>query len=966
MNLRAEIQIFPNSGHHFTFVPFPPDHLQAAADIKKLCVDNRSPWLQVSQPGGIPIPWIRARFATQPSGSFEPDQTGLFLAIESNLGNAQRGWILQPRTPLAPTDGSIPNQAQPKASPYAFAEASAIPSAPQNIAIIVREDKELNPPLDIRVDLEISWIAAAAHPIDVDLIIDFGNTRTVAIGLEHNQAANGLLSQICRPIQFSARASLQPFRFIEGAPAHANPSNSLIDSWFILHEPLFAQLESFDETQPHNNTRPPWVEEIESVTTKSGKLFWAKEETRPGFRTLRFPQICAQFSPALLGPEAAQILTQLPIQIGGNFFMSSPKRYLWDKDPVGHLGNVGQSFWTMYLNRWHPDFLRASDRLNPTILPKLSATILRFMNQNGRDWTLGDDNSNLPPNENESIEARPVHNPDQPTYPRGDALTWAALSILEAAYRNITSAGWRRALGQPQVPRRLRAISVTFPPGWTGQELEAYRRKWQKAVDIFTLTHLPNSELVTADGDRPLLLMDLDEAVASQLPLVFSDIKRLGNEGENWIELVGRGSSTEARTRILNIDIGGGTTDIAIIEYHDKFAGPGVQLVSNLIYRDSSTIAGDALVKRAIEAVLLPAIAGRSNLTEQQLRSFDSLLSAVKQDVANWRRITRQIFIPIVYRWLNDLSLNRYYQGQTTSAPTPEEILSIDAGLVMEDFRSLLRSAGLPDHVFQPRAQLHYDQPKLSQCIKETFAEIFYSLAKVVDAFDCDLVYVSGKPSELPPLRPLLEEALPMLPHRIVMSKDAPVGSWYPLSSDGRINDAKTATVAGAALSQAIRSGLIPDWQLSRQVSPHLPKRNYWGLMPQSGRIDFGKVFLEPKDVQKTCSMMIGNRVGRRLLPSKTRPEPVYELRWKDLNRRRAGNGNVNTILEVTLQRVVPETTAVSESTLPTAEYLVIRAVSGTFNDRPVTLNDVELRLCTMDGDDYWMESCIFHGEWPN
>jgi hypothetical protein len=130
----------------------------------------------------------------------------------------------------------------------------------------------------------------------------------------------------------------------------------------------------------------------------------------------------------------------------------------------------------------------------------------------------------------------------------------------------------------------------------------------------------------------------------------------------------------------------------------------------------------------------------------------------------------------------------------------------------------------------KPSTPLDYSLDILKACVVETFAELFRSLAKAVDAFDCDLVLISGKPSELPPLRPLLEEALPLMPHRIIFAKDTHVGAWYPLSTAGKIDDAKTTAVAGAALNQAIRSNLIHQWKIERLVSPHLPKRNYWGL----------------------------------------------------------------------------------------------------------------------------------------
>ena len=70
-----------------------------------------------------------------------------------------------------------------------------------------------------------------------------------------------------------------------------------------------------------------------------------------------------------------------------------------------------------------------------------------------------------------------------------------------------------------------------------------------------------------------------------------------------------------------------------------------------------------------------------------------------------------------------------------------------------------------------------YSQERLAECIGQNFAGLFGSLAKVVEAFDCDLVLVSGKPSELAALRNLLRAELPLLPQRILFAKTPSSGS---------------------------------------------------------------------------------------------------------------------------------------------------------------------------------------------
>ena len=127
-----------------------------------------------------------------------------------------------------------------------------------------------------------------------------------------------------------------------------------------MQEPLFANLEPSDK-----RTREENVGLVEDLRWESAaKGLWPFAQNKPCVvgRTLRVPQMFTEFSPAIFGVEAGNILTQLPLELGGNFFLSSPKRYLWDQDMLGHLGVTGMSYWTMSLNRWHPGFDHYANR----------------------------------------------------------------------------------------------------------------------------------------------------------------------------------------------------------------------------------------------------------------------------------------------------------------------------------------------------------------------------------------------------------------------------------------------------------------------------------------------------------------------------------------------------------------------------------------------------------------------------
>ncbi|MBK8094928.1 MAG: hypothetical protein IPK32_23900 [Verrucomicrobiaceae bacterium] len=102
----------------------------------------------------------------------------------------------------------------------------------------------------------------------------------------------------------------------------------------------------------------------------------------------------------------------------------------------------------MVHNRWNPQSRR------PTELPKLAGSMLRFLPLDGHDWDI-----NSPPNEDADYSKRPTPAPDRPSYPRADAMTWAALAILEQSVRQITS---ESNGGRPMVNSSRAACAVCW------------------------------------------------------------------------------------------------------------------------------------------------------------------------------------------------------------------------------------------------------------------------------------------------------------------------------------------------------------------------------------------------------------------------------------------------------------------------------------------------------------------------
>jgi hypothetical protein len=915
------IDVFPDSGHHYSFVPLLPEVLQKYPQFKQLCAQGRQPWREVN------YTWVRARFA------MKDGQPGLWVAVESNVGTVKRGAVFEPREQCQPRTEPAPP------SPYAAGDISRLPSEVKVLSLKVPSPVDPRSLVEV-AHFEVIWKRPAGEPIDVDLIIDFGNTRTVVLALENMDVQGGKLASVCRPIRFIKRGhEYEPF----SGGNKGDDTAAIVDSWFVLHEPVFSNLEP-----PSPKFRP--VEEYEKTeeTVGAGVLKSGSVQTTH-YVTSRSPQMFVELSPVLMGDEAREDLGNLQLEVGGNYSLSSPKRYLWDTDPVGR---DALQWWTMVLNRWNP---QSQSRVE---LPKLAGSMLRFMPVDGRDWEIND-----PPNEAADHAYRPSASPMMPSFPRADSMSWSALSIIELAYRQITSSEWRKG-NHEFIPRRLRNVLVTFPSGWSREEITNYRRKWEKALNIFTLAHLRNKRSVAEGGDRPELLMHLDEAVASQLPFVFSEIRRMYDVGENWIELLGRGKGSDARVRLMTVDIGGGTTDVSIVEYGDSLLGGGVDLEAKLLFRDSSSVAGDVLAKEIVECVLLPSLGARFRRDPAKMATFENIFAGAHTTAAaraKWGRIMKLVFMPIVRQWLKDLGRNEFGCPETGGAWSPAAIVSAEGRLVdpgaLADLNLIGRDSALQEDILGDSDPINYLPSDLEACAERVLSPLILSLAKYFGAYQVDLITLSGKPSELPQVKQMLEKLLPVLPQRIIEARNFLAGDWYPMSADHTIHDAKSVTAVGAALYQAIQNGRIPGWRIRISNGQDVSKC-YWGAMPTRNQPhEFSRLYLNPTQGEATHPILIGTCIGRKLHASASKPEQVYRLRWAERDRS-AGNVS-NTTLQVTLRRVPPAQPGDFES-------LVISAVKAPPGHPPVTKEDVVLQLCTLEGDEFWVDTGRLEVRWPD
>jgi hypothetical protein len=878
-NIHIKIPVFANTGCHLHFEPVvsldesvtprEEDRIRMEKNLASIAEGGRAVFRGAVKKRGehdneewssFPDkPWLRFRFGSK---YFYPEKgdkfpvAGLWLAVETNTGDHLRG-VKTTTLPASPEErakysgisaGGLP-------SPYRHKTAEEIPVPSSNtepapdshmfeIELASADDNGFGVAGTLHLDL-IWKKASVKEPIDVELVIDFGNTRTAALRLERNR------DETINPDEFSAACKKVLLRntFYDSSEKLERESacwDAITDSWFILKEPLFSNFADEMET-------PEFAERIQNGIMGIGK----KRITVCERIHKRLPQMFVRLSPAVFGEEAAGEIhdpyTRLMMTKGGRILQSSPKRYYWDRRPPNNM-------WNMTLRRSNK--MRLGDPRIEHGLPELTAAVLRLMPSDDSEWTAGNPPTSWPGQRQPMSPRRK----DDPNDPRCATMTWLLTAILECAWSQMNSG---MDPDMPFAPRRLRRVVATFPSGWSKTELDLYKRRWREAVNIFHLTNNP------PDIEPPGLSLELDEAVASQLPVIFSGVQQMGGGGGNYFKLMGRAGG---RLRAMNVDIGGGTTDIAVIEYHDSAEGGNVNLSAGLLFKTSFTKAGDELVKEIISRVLIPVLCDFTPNPHFQRKMTKPATDAEESVRASH---TRMVLIPLATRFLTE-----------TGAGSARAFSPAGAGVDARIWRDFLEWAGLP--VTMPAdAKLPADYTWIKKIITELFMDIARSVAMFTAAFDTDMLILSGKPSELPDVRALFEDTVPLPRHKILSSKGFRAEKWYPFAEDGHISDAKSVTVVGAALARALRGGMIRGWDFQFDQRPLQDSGNLWGTLDTRRRF-LDIVLLEAKDsVSKPAGLQIGNLIGKAPEALRNFPEPVFRLAWKDPKEAgKAGLGN--------------------------------------------------------------------------
>lgn len=551
---------------------------------------------------------------------------------------------------------------------------------------------------------------------------------------------------------------------------------------------------------------------------------------------------------------------------------SSPKRYLWDDKKFDR--------------RW--EFLVVEDdstvlKVNPHIFIE------------GFTEHFDDDGSYLESPKEIDLFTLGVED-EQCHYSRSSLMTFVMIEMMQQAFCFINSSKFREMHGSIDCQRYLRNVVVTCPTAMPLKEqrvlrsaaVDASRLLHKLNPDLPEMSVVPSPDVLLPTEDKYALKERgwlYDEAFASQLVYLYAELaERYKGKVDQFLQLKGHlrpeiaemGFEGNALT-IGTIDIGAGTTDVMLTAYAKSGVG---QLTPMPLYYDSFYTAGDDIVHNIIRDIILegpnndsPDLGSINSALRHRLlgMSPDELLQIPRikdtplysMEVEDIRRaMNEEEAVRIKHHLIQEL-MHHFFAGDAATMSEKDRQCRLDfctqVSLPISQFFLELLKQKRPSRLYtfdelfpaeKPASYLldhfryhfgfsfeglqwKFDPAAIGQIVCDTMRPIVKAMSAIVYAFHCDILVLSGRPTNLEPLTELFHNYIPLPPNRMVLLNQYRVGRWFPLATpEGYFQENQKAVVAvgaevGYLASKEGFHGLVLDF--SRLAMGMHSTANYLG-----------------------------------------------------------------------------------------------------------------------------------------
>ncbi len=782
------------------------------------------------------------------------------------------------------------------------------------------------------------------NPLDVDLIIDIGNARTTGILVE-----------------------TLPQRFTD-----------LNNSYLLQIRDLSA---------PENIYTEPFATRVEFSEATFGDDAYSKLSGR---KTPAFVWPSA----VRMGREAARLAT-LSRGAEGSTGMSSPKRYLWDE------------------RLWKPTWrFNTGGGFEPMVT---RGSFAQQVNHMGTPLACFDD---------PAIAGKALYRNQEremafeSQFTRSSLMMFLMAEVIIHTLVTINSPAQRARRELSDLPRRLRRIVFTVPPAMPKAEQLIYRRWVRFAVRTVWSAIGWEKWYVGDKGGRQAGLSDYrqnpechcnwDEASCTHLVYLYNEVshkfqgdahfffKQMGSRRENY--------GPYPSLRVASIDVGGGTTDLSIATYTlDNDESSSARIRPHPELRDGFNLAGDDILKAVISEHLLPAIGkAAANFGVLNVRNFlNTCFGRNVVDSSQEQRNLRSQFARQIAGPAGQILLGIYerggpfmhtqtqyvlgdffdgHNGQTLSgkraaamgfspAPTPGQAV-INYVQKEANKAALANPDKAPDTEFSlMEAIIPLDMAAIERTIKEVMGRVLADLCEVIHLYNCDVVLLTGRPSQLNGIIASVVAKLPVPADRVIPMCDYRVGHWYPfVDAAGNISDPKTTVSMGAILC-ALSEGHLPGFSFVTKELKLGSTARYIGEMNQDSQITKSKewftVDVESGAEQELTHSVVFNgplTVGFRQFPIERWPTTrFYLMDFASEEDRRLAASKGTLPYTVNVGFIIKEVDAQAINQEYDEGSLFVVDVQDNQGATPRGgKRAIELRLQTMPLDEgYWLDSGV-------
>ena len=781
---------------------------------------------------------------------------------------------------------------------------------------------------------------AKLMPVDVDFVLDIGNSRTTGILVETR------------------------------AQSMTNLNNSYL-------------LQLRDMDAPENIYTDPFETRIEFSEINFGSESFSR---RSGRRTAAF----VWPSPVRIGPEAARLST-FSVCAEGATGMSSPKRYLWDErdwqqswrfntkgqgEPYVTRGLLAQQVNVSgtplccmddrrfrnnkILRRQEHECAFESLFTRSSLMMFLLVEVLQqaLLTINNPGQRLRRESPDVPRRLRQVIFTVPGGMPlaEQRIYRRW--AHWAVRVLWETL-------GWK-------------SYYVEHPKNWSRELKQEYRRS-------------------------PVVRCNWDEATCTQLVYIYNEISRkFQGDARLFCSLSGNLRPQYAQhpcVRIATIDIGGGTTDLSITTFElMSDAGSSVRMAPHPEFHDGFNFAGDDVLNAVVRDHVLDALgkamaqAGIPDVRRALGSLFGRDVIDSSQESRNRRtQFIRQVAVPVALAVLSvyegcDLrrgearvtcrfrdcfvsppKLNgseeeareaRVIPGKPFPLPNTEALHYVEEYVARNGSRQDFSVLDVP---------LTIEARLVDETIRSVLKDILANHCEVIHAYDCDALLLTGRPSSWQAIEDTVTQLLPVPADRIFAMGRYRVGSWYPFADAlGTVTDPKTTVVVGAILC-ALAEGQLEGFSFDPGSFNLNSTARYIGEMELNGQIRTPKVWFdvdvcakEERTYQQKISFGGPIAVGfRQLSVERWTTTRFYFLEFvnEDVRQKYAQGLPFTVTLELRVSALEEWDEGEKEDERDEGEFSIVEVEDCHGN--PVS-NALEIRLQTLPRDEgFWLDTGI-------